>query len=306
VPIPSEEMKGRIIGKEGRNIKTIEKLTGTEIIIDETPDTIWISGFSLIRRQVCRIALEKLILDGRIHPGRIEETIKEAKSVLSADIRKAGEEAAYQIGVIGLDPKIIRLLGRLKYRTSYGQNVLEHSMEVALISKVLAEELKANTSICTKGGLLHDIGKALDYEVEGSHPELGYEIMKKFNLPEEIAYLALSHHQDHPRTLEGIINKVADAISGARPGARKDTYENYIQRLHELEDVAKSFSGVENAFAIYAGREIRVFVTPEQVDDFGALKLARDIADKIEIELRYPGEIKVTVIREKRVEEYAR
>ena len=306
VAIPSDEMKGRIIGKEGRNIKTIEKLTGTEIVIDETPNTIWISGYSPLRRQWCRIALEKLILDGRIHPGRIEEMVKEAKVDLANDIRKAGEEAAYQTVVIGLDPKLINILGRLKYRTSYGQNVLQHSMEVSFLSKMLAEELGADVGICTKGGLLHDIGKAVDHEVQGSHPELGYEIMKKFNLPEEIAYMAISHHEDHPKTLEGIINKVADAISGARPGARKDTYELYIQRLSELEDLAKGFASVQTAYAIYAGREVRVFVTPDKVDDLGAIKLARDIADKIETELTYPGEIKVSVIREKRVEEYAR
>jgi len=306
VTIPNEEMKGRIIGKEGRNIKTIEKLTGTEIVIDETPDTIWISGYSPIRRHLCRIALEKLILDGRIHPGRIEDTVLEAKKELAEDVRRVGEEAAYKVGVVGLDPKLIRILGRLKYRTSYGQNVLQHSIEVALISKMLAEELGANVSVCLKGGLLHDIGKAVDHEIEGAHPELGYEIMKKFDMPEEIAYLALSHHHDHPNTLEGVINKVADAISGARPGARKDTYENFVQRLKELEDVALNFKGVEKVYAIYAGREVRVFVNPEETDDDSALLLARDIADKIEKELNYPGEIKVTVIRENRVEEYAR
>jgi len=306
VNIPNEEMKGRIIGKEGRNIKTIEKLTGTEIVIDETPDTIWISGYSPIRRHWCRIALEKLILDGRIHPGRIEEATQNAKVALANDIRKAGEDAAYQVGVVGLDPKLIRLLGRLKYRTSYGQNVLQHSIEVALLSKMLAQELGADVALCAKGGLLHDIGKAVDHEIAGAHPELGYEIMLKFNLPEQVAYLAKSHHEDSPKTLEGIINKVADAISGARPGARKDTYENYVQRLGELEDTAKTFGGVRHAYAIYAGREVRVFVTPEEVDDLTALKLARDIADKIETELTYPGEIKVNVIRESRVEEYAR
>jgi ribonuclease Y len=306
VNIPNEEMKGRIIGKEGRNIKTIEKLTGTEIVIDETPDTIWISGYSPIRRHWCRIALEKLILDGRIHPGRIEEATQNAKVELANDIRKAGEDAAYQVGVVGLDPKLIRLLGRLKYRTSYGQNVLQHSIEVSLLSKMLAEELGADVALCAKGGLLHDIGKAVDHEIAGAHSELGFEIMLKFNLPEKVAYLAKSHHEDSPNTLEGIINKVADAISGARPGARKDTYENYVQRLGELEDAAKTFGGVRHAYAIYAGREVRVFVTPEEVDDLTALKLARDIADKIETELTYPGEIKVNVIRESRVEEYAR
>ncbi|HCA66629.1 MAG: ribonuclease Y [Candidatus Jacksonbacteria bacterium RIFOXYA2_FULL_44_7] len=306
VVIPSEEMKGRIIGKEGRNIKTIERLTGTEIVIDETPNTIWISGYSPIRRHWCRIALEKLILDGRIHPGRIEEAVLEAKTDLARDIQKAGEEAAYQAGVVGLDPKLIRILGRLKYRTSYGQNVLQHSVEVALISKMLAEELGGDVAMCTKGGLLHDIGKAVDHEVQGAHPEIGYEIMKKFNLPEEIAYMAISHHEDNPKTLEGIINKVADAISGSRPGARKDTFENYVQRLQELEDTAKQFKGVSHVYAIYAGREVRVFVTPTEIGDLEAIKLARDIADKIETELKYPGEIKVTVIRETRVDEYAR
>jgi ribonuclease Y len=306
VTLPNDEMKGRIIGKEGRNIKAIEQLTGVEIIVDETPGAIVISGFSPIRRYVAKKALEALISDGRIHPGRIEEAIDKAKREIAEDMKRAGEEAAYEVGVAGLDPKIIQLLGRLKFRTSYGQNVLQHSKEVALLSKLLAEELGANVIVATKGGLLHDIGKAVDHEIQGTHSEIGYDIMKKYGLPEEVAYLAIAHHEDNPQSLEGIINKVADAISGARPGARKDTYENYLQRLQELENVATGFEGVEKVYAIQAGREVRVFVKPDQIDDYSATKLARSIADKIEQELKYPGEIKVNVIRETRVIEYAR
>ena len=306
VNLPSDDMKGRIIGKEGRNIKAIEQLTGVEIIVDETPGAIVLSGFNPIRRHVAKKALETLLQDGRIHPGRIEEAIEKAKREMTEDIKKAGEEAAYEVGVAGLDPKLIQLLGRLKFRTSYGQNVLQHSKEMALISKLLAEELGANVTVAVKGGLLHDIGKAVDHEIQGSHPEIGYDIMKKFGLPEEIAYLAIAHHEDNPKTLEGVITKVADAVSGARPGARKDTYENYLQRLQELEDVATGFEGVEKAYAIQAGREVRVFVRPGEIDDFQAVKMARSIADKIEQELKYPGEIKVNVIRETRIIEYAR
>lgn len=306
VSLPSDDMKGRIIGKEGRNIKAIEQLTGVEIIVDETPGAIVLSGFSPIRRHVAKKALEALIADGRIHPGRIEEAIDKAKREMAEDIKRAGEEAAYEVGVAGLDPKLIQLLGRLKFRTSYGQNVLQHSKEVALLSKLMAEELGANVAVATKGGLLHDIGKAVDHEIQGTHSEIGYDIMKKYGLPEEVAYLAIAHHEDSPKTLEGLINKTADAISGARPGARKDTYENYLQRLQELENVATGFEGVEKAYAIQAGREVRVFVQPEKIDDYQAVKLARDVADKIEQELKYPGEIKVNVIRETRVIEYAR
>lgn len=306
VDLPNEEMKGRIIGKEGRNIKTLEALTGIEIIVDETPESIVISGFNPVRRHLAKRVLEKLMADGRIHPGRIEDTVEQVKKEMATDMKKAGEEAAYEVGVAGLDPKLLQLLGRLKYRTSYGQNVLRHSIEVGLLSGLIAEEVGANVAICKKGGLLHDIGKAIDHEVQGGHPQLGYEIMKKYNLPEEVAYQAIAHHEDHPRTVEGCVVKSADALSGARPGARKGTYENYVQRLDELESVAKGFPGVERAFAIQAGREIRVFVKPEQIDDYAAMKLASDIAKKIEGELQYPGEIKVTVIREKRVIEYAR
>jgi len=306
VTLPNDEMKGRVIGREGRNIKAIENLCGVEIIVDDTPGVILVSGFSPIRRHLAKRALDKLISDGRIHPGRIEETVEQAKKELALDIKKAGEEAAYEVGVAGLDPKLLQILGRLKYRTSYGQNVLRHSMEVAFLSGMLAEELGANVAVCKKGGLLHDIGKAVDHEVQGTHTEIGFDIMKKFGLPEEVAYISIAHHEDNPKTLEGVIVKVADAISGARPGARKDTYENYLQRLEELEAVANTFPGIEKTYAIQAGREIRVFVKPEEVDDYQMKKIARDIADRIEGELKYPGEIKVTAIRENRIVEYAR
>lgn len=306
VSLPSDEMKGRIIGREGRNIKTIEQLTGTEIIVDDTPEAITISGFSPIRRHVAKRALEKLILDGRIHPGRIEEAVEQAKKDLAIDIKKAGEEAVYELGVAGLDPKLIQILGRLKYRTSFGQNALKHSVEVAHLSALLAEELGANVTVAKKAGLLHDIGKAVDHEVTGTHPEIGKDIAKKFNLPEEIIIPIATHHEDAPPTLEAVIVKVADAISGARPGARKDTYEQYLQRLEDLEKVAASFEGVEKVYAIQAGREVRVFVSPDKIDDLAALKLAQGIAKKIEEELKYPGEIKVNLIREKRIIEYAR
>lgn len=306
VALPSDELKGRIIGREGRNIRAIEQLTGVEIIVDDTPQAITVSGFSPIRRQVAKKALEKLILDGRIHPTKIEEAIEQAKKDVAIDIKKAGEEAIYDVGVAGLDPKLVQILGRLKYRTSYGQNVLQHSIEVAHISALLAAELGADVTVAKKAGLLHDIGKAVDHEVAGTHPEIGRDIAKKFNLPDEIIAPILYHHEDRPTTLEAVIVKVADAISGARPGARKDTFEQYIQRLEELERVATSFPGVAKAYAIQAGREVRVFVTPDEIDDLAAIKLAKDIAKKIEEELKYPGEIKVNVIREMRVTEYAR
>jgi len=306
VDLPSDEMKGRIIGKEGRNIKTIEQLTGVEIIVDDTPQAITISGFSPIRRQIAKTALESLIADGRIHPARIEETIETARKQIALDIQKAGEDAVYQLGIPGLDPKLIQILGRLKYRTSFGQNVLNHSIEVATISALLAAEIGADISVAKKGGLLHDIGKAVDHEVQGGHPQIGYDIMKKFGLPEEVAYLAIAHHEDSPHTIEGIICKVADAMSGGRPGARSDSRENYLQRLEELEKLTTAFPGVHKAYAIQAGREIRVFVTPEDVDDLKAVILARDIAKQIESSLRYPGEIKVTLIRERRFIEYAK
>ncbi len=308
VNLPNDEMKGRIIGKEGRNIRTIEQLTGTELIIDETPNTITVSSFSPIRRQIAKRALDKLIADGRIQPARIEEAIDISKKELAIEIKKAGEDTLYSLGleIAGYDPKLIQILGRLKFRTSYGQNVLQHSIEVAYLSALLAQELGLNASLAKKGGLFHDVGKAVDQEVQGTHPEIGYNILKKFGLPEDVAYCALGHHEDKPKTIEAILVKTADAISGARPGARKETLEQYIQRLEDLEKVATGFSGVEKAYAIQAGREIRVFVKPDQIDDLSAFNLARDIAKQIETELRYPGEIKVTVIRETRAIEYAR
>jgi len=306
VDLPNDEMKGRIIGREGRNIKVIEQLTGVEIIVDDTPNAITISGFSPIRRHVAKRTLDHLIKDGRIHPTKIEDAIKQAKEELALDIKKTGEEALYEIGVTGFDPKLVQIIGRLKYRTSYGQNALGHSLEVAHLSALLAEELGADVTIAKKGGLLHDIGKAVDHEVQGTHPEIGANIAKKFNLPAEIIAPIQTHHDDRPDGLISIIVKVADAISAARPGARHDSFEQYIQRLEELEKIATSFAGVDKSYAIQAGREIRIFVKPEEIDDLTAYNLAKDIAQKIEQELKYPGEIKVNVIREMRVIEYAR
>lgn len=307
VSLPSEEMKGKIIGKEGRNIKTLEKLTGVEILIDETPDTVVISGFDPIRRQIAKIALEKLMQNGRIQPAKIEEKVEEAKNEINEKIKEAGEMAAYDLGLIGLDPKILQILGRLKFRSSYGQNVLLHSIEVAHLATALAEEIGANATVCKKAGLLHDIGKAVDQEVEGSHVEIGVKILEKFGIEPEVISAMKSHHGDYPpESVEAILVQVADQISGARPGARKDTLENYLKRLTDLENIATSFPGVEKAYAIQAGREIRVFVKPNEIDDFGAKKLAREIANKIQEELKYPGEIKVNVIRELRITEYAR
>ncbi len=308
VELPNDEMKGRIIGKEGRNIKAIELQTGTEIIVDDTPNMITISGFSPIRRQVAKRALDELIKDGRIHPARIEESILNAKKTIAKDLRKAGEDALYQLGipVSSIDPKLASILGRMKYRTSYGQNALMHSIEVGTIAGMIAEELGADVFVCKKGGLFHDIGKAVDHDMQGAHPEIGYNIMKKFGFPEELCYQSIAHHEDRPRTIEGAIVKAADAISGARPGARKQSLEQFIQRMEELERTAGSFDGVQKAYAIQAGREVRVFVQPEKIDDLTAYKLAKDVANKIEAELSYPGEVKVTVIRETRVIEYAK
>ena len=263
VDLPNDEMKGRIIGREGRNIKVIEKLTGTEIIVDDTPNSILISGFSPIRRHIAKKTLDRLILDGRIHPTKIEEAIEESKRDLALDIKKAGEDALYDVGITGFDPKLIQILGRLKYRTSYGQNALNHSLEVAHLSALIAGELGQNVTIAKKAGILHDIGKAVDHEVKGTHPEIGRDIAKKFNLPQEIIDPIETHHDDHPRGLMSIIVKVADAISGARPGARNDTYERYLQRLEELEKIAELFEGVEKTYAIQAGRELRVIVGSE-------------------------------------------
>ncbi len=306
VDLPNDEMKGRIIGREGRNIKAIENMTGVEIIVDDTPNAITVSGFSLIRRHIAKKTLDYLIKDGRIHPTKIEDAVENAKKDIALDIKKAGEEAMYEVGVTGFDPKLVQILGRLKYRTSYGQNALKHSIEVAHLSAMLAEELGADVTLAKKGGLLHDIGKAVDHEVQGNHTEIGRDIAKKFNLPAEIIAPIETHHDDKPSTLIAVIVKVADAISSARPGARNDNYENYLQRLEELEKIALTFDGIEKVYAIQAGREVRVFVQPDKIDDLKAYNLARDIAKKIENELKYPGEIKVNVIREMRVTEYAR
>lgn len=307
VSIPSDEVKGRIIGREGRNIKALERLTGIEIIVDDTPEAIVISGFDPIRREIAKIAIEKLVADGRIHPTRIEEAVEFAKNEINSKIKEAGEAAAYDVGIAGLDPKLIQILGRLRYRTSYGQNALLHSLEVAHLSGALAAELGADVAVAKKAGLLHDIGKAVDHEVQGTHVEIGIKILQKFGIGKEIIDAMKPHHEDYPfETPESMIIAAADAISASRPGARKDTLENYLKRLGELEEVANSFSEVEKSYAIQAGREIRVFVKPEKIDDLGAIKLARSIADKIEKELKYPGEIRVNVIRETRAVEYAR
>lgn len=306
IDIPSDEMKGRIIGKEGRNIKTLEKLTGVEVIIDETPNMITVSSFSPIRRHLAIQSLQKLMRDGRIQPARIEETVEQTKKEIAIDIKKSGEEALYELGITGIDPKLTQLLGRLKFRTSYGQNQLLHSVEVAKIATTLAEDLGADVTICKKGGLFHDIGKAVDQEMQGGHPQIGHDILKKFGFDEGIAYQCISHHEDNPKTLEGIIVKVADAISGGRPGARRDSAESYVQRLEELENLATSFSGVAKAYAVQAGRDLRIFVTPEEIDDLGSYKLAKEVAEKIENDLKYAGEIKVTVIRETKAIEYAK
>lgn len=307
VKIPSDEVKGKIIGKEGRNIKAFERATGVDVIIDDTPNTITISSFDPIRRHVARVALENLIIDGRIQPAKIEEVVQKAKDEINKTIKEKGEQAAYESGVHNLDPRVIAILGRLHFRTSYGQNVLYHSVEMAHIAGMLAEELGADPYIARAGALLHDIGKAVDHEVQGTHVEIGKRILQKFGVDEAIIKAVIAHHEEYPyETPESIIVQVADAISGGRPGARRDSVENYIQRLEDLEAIAKNFPGVEKSYAIQAGREIRVFVTPDEVSDLDAKKLARNIALQIENELKYPGEIKVNVIRESRSVEFAR
>ncbi|KKS91559.1 MAG: Ribonuclease Y [Parcubacteria group bacterium GW2011_GWF2_43_11] len=307
VALPNDEIKGRIIGKEGRNIKTLEKLTGVEIIVDETPEAVVISGFDPIRRQIAKTALEKLIHDGRIQPTRIEEVVQKTQDEIVAQIKEAGQAAIYDTNIIGLDPKIVQLLGRLRFRTSYGQNVLLHSIEVSHLAGALAAEIGANIGLAKKAGLLHDIGKAVDQQIEGSHVDIGIKILEKFGVEKAVISAMKSHHEEYPaEIIEAVIVQAADQISGARPGARKDTLENYLKRLGELEAIATSFGGVEKAYAIQAGREIRVFVKPEQIDDLAAHQLAKEIAKRIEEELNYPGEIKVNLIRESRVVEYAK
>jgi len=307
VPIPSDDIKGKIIGKEGRNIRAFERAAGVDLIIDDTPGTIIISSFDPIRRAVAKYALEALILDGRIQPAKIEEQIEKARAEVNKIIKEAGEKAAYEAGVLNLDQRILLILGRLQFRTSYGQNVLTHSTEMAHIAAMLAEELGGDVAIARAGALLHDIGKAVDHEVIGTHVEIGRRILQKFGADERIIKAMQSHHEEYPyETLESIIVQTADAISAGRPGARRDSVENYLKRLHELEDLASSFKGVEKAYAIQAGREVRIFVTPDQITDIEAKTMAREIATRVEQELKYPGEIKVNVIRELRAIEYAR
>ncbi|MFH0959009.1 MAG: ribonuclease Y [Pseudomonadota bacterium] len=307
VTLPNEEMKGRIIGKEGRNIRTFEQMLGVEVIVDDTPDSVVISGFNSVRRYIAKLALEKLITDGRIHPARIEEATEKAKREVAEMIKEAGEAAVYELGIANFPPKLVQLIGRLKFRTSYGQNVLKHSIEMAKLSALIAEELGADVAVVKQGALLHDIGKALDQDMEGTHVEIGKQIALKFNLPDKVINAIESHHGDvEYASVEAAIVDAADNISGSRPGARRDTYEQYIQRLEELESIAVGYEGVEKAYAIQAGREIRVFVKPEKIDDWAATKLAKDISTKIEEQLKYPGEIRVMVIRETRVVEYAR
>lgn len=305
--LPSDEMKGRIIGREGRNIKAIERMTGAEIIVDDTPGAILISCFDPIRRQVCKLTIEKLMADGRIQPAKIEEAVESAKEQITESVKRAGEDAVKEAKVIGVDPKLINLLGRLKYRTSFGQNVLEHSLEAVHISAMLAEELGADVKIARMGALFHDIGKAVDHEVQGTHVDIGIKILRKFNVDEAVIKAMQSHHDEYPyETVEAIIVAVSEAISASRPGARRGTLETYIRRLEELEAIAMAQEGVEKSYAISAGRELRVFVMPDKIDDLGARKMAREIADRIEEELKYPGEIKVNVIRENRIIEYAK
>jgi len=307
VALPSEEMKGRIIGREGRNIQKIETLTGVELVIDDTPETITLSGFDPVRREVARIALERLISDGRIHPARIEEMVEKAQKEVEASVKQAGERATFEVGIHGINPELVRLLGRLKYRTSYGQNVLKHSIEVAFLAGIMADELGVDSNLAKRAGLLHDIGKAFPHDVEGSHVEIGVNAAKKYKEGREVIHAIEAHHNDvEPKTIIAVLVQAADAISAARPGARREDMENYIKRLEKLEEIAKGFDGIDKAFAIQAGREIRVMVKPEEVNDDGMKVIAREMAAKIQAEVKYPGQIKINLIRESRAVDYAK